>query len=228
MKETIKTLTPDFLSKLFLFENVNKNDLDKISRELGYEIKTFDSGQKIYTPEGFEKKVGFILEGECLVERIKNDGTSIPLNTLTKFDSFGILAVFSCEERYPTQITSKKKSTVIFFEEKNVIALIKEHYEISLSIINFMGQRINFLNKKVATFSADTVEEKFALYLLTEAKRQNTSCVALNFSQTAKILNSGRASVYRALDALEKLELISVKNKKIYINDPEGLERISK
>jgi CRP-like cAMP-binding protein len=228
MKEITNKLTSDFLSKLFLFEKVNDKDLEIISKKLVYEIKTFEGGEKIYTPEGFEKKVGFIIEGECLVERIKSDGNAIPLNTLSNFDSFGILAVFSCEDRYPTQILSKKKTTILFLEEKTVLALTKEYYEVSLSIINFMSRKIDFLNKKVATFSADSVEEKIALYLLSESKRQKTSCVILNFSHTAKILNSGRASVYRALDALENLSLIKVENKKIYINDPTGLERVSK
>ena len=49
-----------------------------------------------------------------------------------------------------------------------------------------------------------------------------------NLTKIAKILNAGRASVYRAIDALEKLELIRFENKKIYISDLKGLERITK
>ena len=46
--------------------------------------------------------------------------------------------------------------------------------------------------------------------------------------KTAKILNAGRASIYRAIENLEKLSLIKFENKKIYISDREGLERITK
>ena len=100
--------------------------------------------------------------------------------------------------------------------------------EISLSIISFMSSRIDFLNKKVATFSADSVEEKLAFFLLTEAKEAENAYFSLNLSKLAKTLNTGRASIYRAIDSLVKLSLIKFENKKIYISDLKGLERITK
>ena len=90
-----------------------------------------------------------------------------------------------------------------------------------------MSDRIEFLNKKIATFSADSVEEKFASFILSEVKRTNSMNFTLNLSKTAMSLNAGRASIYRAIEALEKLSLIKFENKKIYISDLEGLERIT-
>ena len=83
------------------------------------------------------------------------------------------------------------------------------------------------LNKKIATFSADSVEEKFAFYILSEYQRTASLSFSLNLSKVAKTLNAGRASVYRAIDHLKSLSLIAFENKKIYISDLEGLERIS-
>ena len=213
------------LSDFFIFKDLQCDKLKKISKTIEIEIFEFEANENIYTPNDFKNKVGFVISGECSVEKEKSDGTSIPLNKLTKGDPFGILAVFSKSERFPTLIKAKKRSRIMFISKDTVISLIKEYPEISLAIISFMSDRIEFLNKKVATFSADSVEEKFIFYILGEHKLSGMQSFPLNLSKTAKTLNAGRASIYRAIEALEKLSLIKFENKKIYITDLEGLER---
>ena len=106
--------------------------------------------------------------------------------------------------------------------------MVENYPSVSLAIISFMSDRIEFLNNKVATFSADSVEEKFILYLIEESKKADSLSISLNLAKTARILNAGRASVYRAIESLEKLSLIKLENKKIIISDLRGLERITK
>ncbi len=215
-----------FFSELFLFKELSENKIQAILNTIDIEICEFEPNEFIYAPNDFKTKVGFVISGECSVEKQKADGTSIPLNKLTKGDSFGILAVFSKSERFPTAVRSCKHTKIMFLSKDTILSLIKDYPEISIAIISFMSERIEFLNKKVATFSADSVEEKFAFYVISESKRTNASFFPLNLSKTAKTLNAGRASVYRAIEALEKLGLIKFENKKIYISDPDGLERI--
>ena len=222
-----KKLDKSFLSELFLFKDLSDEKIELIINTIDIEVCEFESSEYIYAPDDFKSKVGFVISGECSVEREKSDGTSIPLNKLKVGDSFGILAVFSQSERFPTVVKASKNARIMFLSKDAVIYLIKTFPEISLALISFMSDRIEFLNKKIATFSADSVEEKFASFILSEVKRTNSMCFTLNLSKTAISLNSGRASIYRAIEALEKLELIKFENKKIYISDLEGLERIT-
>ena len=161
------------------------------------------------------------------MEKQKPDGTTLPLNVLSTGDSFGILTLFSVAEHFPTLIKTKKRSKILFINGEDVVALVKKYYQISIAIISFMSGRIEFLNRKIATFCADSVEEKLATYILSEVKSLNEDSIVLNLSQTAKVLNYGRASIYRAIEILEKMNLIKFENKKIYITDRIGLERIT-
>ena len=95
-----------------------------------------------------------------------------------------------------------------------------------LNIIKFLAKKINFLNDKIAAFSGGKIEEKLAKYLLGLKKKYGSSKFDFNKKKSAEALNCGRASLYRAIDALEKGGFISLDNKKINIIDPEGLERI--
>lgn len=226
-KIEVKNYT-DFLLNLFLFQELPQNKIQEVLSAIDTQIFEFEANESIYSPNDFKQNVGFVICGECSVEKQKPDGTTIPLNKLTKGDSFGILAVFSKKKQFPTIIKASKRSRVMFFGKETIISLAQEYPEIALAIISFMSDRIEFLNTKIATFSADSVEEKFAFYILNEYRRTGSISFPMNLSKTAKTLNAGRASVYRAIESLEKLSLIKFENKKIYIADPDGLERISK
>ena len=223
----LKKKLPELLPKLFLFSALSPDLISEISGSVNFEAFEFEAGENIFTPDDFSKKIGFVISGECVVEKSKPDGSSLPLNTLLVGDSFGILTLFSSSRQFPTVIKSKKRSKVLFISGEDVIALIRGYYQISLAIISFMSGRIEFLNKKIATFSADTVEEKLATHILNVYRASSEDHIVLNFSQTAKVLNAGRASIYRAAEALAEMSLIKLENKKIYITDLEGLERIS-
>ena len=95
-----------------------------------------------------------------------------------------------------------------------------------MNIIEFLTEKINFLNDKIAAFSGGSVEEKLASHILLLSKKNNSLEFDFNKKKSAEALNCGRASLYRAISALESAGYISLDNKKIIINDPEGLERI--
>ncbi len=97
-----------------------------------------------------------------------------------------------------------------------------------MNVIRFMSERILFLNEKIATFSGDNVEQKLARLLLCEKIYTDSCEFAFNKKKAAETINSGRASLYRALESLAEKGLITFDNKIIKIIDLCGLERISK
>lgn len=223
MKENVKV----FLSDVFLFRGVEENAIDNVLKTITPQIKRYLSKEVIFSPHDYKPVLAFVISGECSVERIRNDGTSIPLNTLRAHDSFGIMSLFASGEEYPTSVVAKKNSELIFFTKQDVDFLISASPRIAINVINFLADRVAFLNSKIATFSSDTVEGKIANFLIIQEKKLGSE-FSLNFKKTAEAINSGRASLYRALASLEEKNLIKIENKKIIILDLKGLERISK
>ena len=216
------------LSSLFLFKNVEKTRIDELTDSLTLEIKTFSAGEMIYSPDEFKSKMGFVLDGSCVVERQRTDGVSIPLNQLSAGDAFGVISVFSDSGEFPTFIKAKKEATILFFDKSDVFYLVKNEPEIALNIIGFLGDRIAFLNNKISTFSADNTEQKVAKFLIYEVKKQGALSFDFNCKKTSEALNIGRASLYRAIDSLTQDGIVKLENKIINITDLEGLERITK
>ena len=218
----------DFLSSVFLFNEVSRETVADILKTITPEIKLYAHKEEIYTPLDYEHKIGFLIKGECTVERIKNDGNSVPLNTLKPGQSFGIMTVLSCDEEFPTRIVAKRESEILFISKEDALKLINSYPKIAMNVISFLTKKICFLNSKIATFSSATVEEKLSNYILSEYKRIDSEVIPFNCQKSAAAISAGRASLYRAINALSDEGIIRLENKKIYILDLKGLERNSK
>ena len=221
----MKTEYLNFLSSIFLFEGLKARVTEDIADTYDFSLKEFSKGEVIFSPDSFQKKIGFVLKGECRVERERDDDDAVFLNILKPPASFGIMAALSSDSEYPTRIIASKNATVMFIGGDDLISMIESYPTVSINVIKFLTSRIAFLNKKVATFSEKSTLQKLAAYLLSKHSECGN---VLKISKTvlAAELGVGRASVYRDLDCLRQKGLIEVQQKKIIIKCPEGLERI--
>ena len=217
----------NFFEQTFIFKGLTREVISELLEHIAVEETSYQKGDVIYSPDMFERKIGFVSSGECLVAR-QAGGTLVPLNTLQPHDSFGIVSVFSDRDEFPTLVKAKTSCTVIFFSSDAIHTLISKNPQVSLNVIEFMTHKINFLNDKIAAFSGGSVEEKLAGYILSLHKKHGKDEFDFNKKKSSEAINCGRASLYRAIDTLEATGYISFENKKIHINDLEGLERIIK
>ena len=214
-----------FLSQTFLFKGMSE---DAIYDAIGSMEPTVVKYSRTDIIDPCEiKKVGFLISGRLEVVRLRSDGSNTVLNQLSVGDSFGILSVLS-EEECNTKIYATKNSEVLYFTREQIMFFVNSSSQISVNLINFLANRISFLNKKIETFSGAHVENRLASYILQEAGKSSSDEFTFNRKKCSEAINSGRASVYRALSSLESARLITVADKKIIINDREGLERIKK
>ena len=216
----------ELLKDSFLFRGIDEKEFASLLEQHPPNILSYKRGDKVYSSED-EDRVGFILKGQCEIRRIKPDGSKTVLNCLNEGGSFGILSVFSNEE-FPTQIFALRNSEILYFTSAQIKHFIKNNSHISTNLINFLVNRINFLNKKITTFSGTRVEDRLAAFLICQTERQGLGPFPFNCQKTAEEINAGRASVYRAISSLEDSGYISTDNKTITILDLEGLERITK
>lgn len=209
----------------FIFKGVKQSVAEEIIATEDFRCESFDAGETVSSPADGSKGVGFILSGECKVKKKHKSGDFTTLNILKKGSSFGILSVFSSASENPTYIIATKRTSVAFLSDECVIRLAKRFPTIALNIINFMAERISFLNDKIETFSGSSVEEKIFAYIKQIYKTEGKTEFPFNKARAADAISAGRASVYRALDALVKQNIIFYDGKILKITSPEDFER---
>ena len=215
------------LENTFLFRGIDQSGIERLLPIMETEERSYAKGETIYSPNDFERKLGFVIKGECWVGRCTG-GNFIPLNVIEESGSFGVVAILSEYDSFPTTVMAKTSCTVLFISKQSIDRLMENDLQVTRNIVSFLARKINFLNDKLATFSGGCIEEKLAGYILSLKKKHGSLEFDFNKKKSAEALNCGRASLYRAIESLEADGIITVKDKKIQIIDPEGLERITK
>ncbi|MBE7057395.1 MAG: Crp/Fnr family transcriptional regulator [Ruminococcaceae bacterium] len=210
----------DKVSHMFLFKGIDKHTIGSYMSKEGCSIETFNQGDVIFSPDSFEKKLGLVTEGS--IKAYSGDSDSL-INIISENGVFGLASLFGGENTYCSKVVAGKDCKVIFFSESLIQDLLFRERAAMLNYVTFLSDRIRFLNKKIATYTADSAKSKLLRYLMNLAEQQDVSegdvTLPISCQQLAESLNMGRASLYRAFEELEN-DGIAIKNgKTVKINN---------
>lgn len=210
----------DKVREMFLFRAVDKITVTVAMHKEGCTVETYNGGELIFSPENFHRKLGLVIEGS--VKAYNGDSNSL-INVIPEGGVFGVASMFGAPEQYCSTVVAGKHCKIIFFSESLVLQLIYEDRMIMLNYINFLSNKVRFLNKKIATYTADSAKSKLLKYLMGLVEQQSTTDgeirLPISCQQLAEFLNMGRASLYRAFEELETDGIVSKKGKTVKIHN---------
>lgn len=206
----IKRNDIEILRKSFLFNDVTDDEF--LNLEDAYKIVTFNKGELVFV-EG-EKCLGVILEGNATA--VCSDGDKSSLKNFTPGEVFGAATVF-CEQKEKnfSKIKSTSYCRVFFIGRVCIEKLIMCKPERAIKYIEFLSNRVEFLNKRISTFTSNQAVNRLAKYILDNAK--DGVCNNVSFASVARNLDISRASFYRAKDELENSGAAIFSAKKITV-----------
>ena len=182
-----------------IFQGANADSLRASLEGGGCEILQFEPAQVICEPQTLLKSIGIILSGTALVLSADSD-RRVLLRRLMPSDIFGVSSVFAKDPVFVSRISAKSACTVAFISAERLSALIEGDRAILYNYIEFLSDRIRFLNKKIRFFTSGSAERRLALYL--DSFGEDTFRLEESMSSIADMLDIGRASLYRAFDRL--------------------------
>ena len=213
------------LKSLFLFEKVKEQTLEFCLDHPGCTERSYAKGDVIFDPERFERALGVVVQGRIQVSKRRGE-QSLPLRTAVQGEVFGAAALFGNED-YVTCLTAATDCRVLFLSQPLVQELFVRESQAALNYIRFLSGRIRFLNGKIDSFTAGSAEGRLARYLLTLPQQEESVALPCSLSELAKALDIGRASLYRAFDALERVGAIGKTGHRIAIRNRQRLREAS-
>jgi CRP-like cAMP-binding protein len=90
---------------------------------------------------------------------------------------------------------------VLIISEDELLSLLSQNTTVLKNYLRYLNERIRFLSKRLDAFSKNTVAAKLMTFLTSEAK--DGVCSVRNYTKLSEMLCLSRATLYRALDALE-------------------------
>lgn len=155
---------------------------------------------------------------------------AVLLNVVGRSETFDIAALTGGRGNVPpSAVVTAGRCRIAFIAACDIETLMRDYPHIAANCFRFCSGRILFLNRRIHTLSCGSVESRLADFLLNEFYQEDgsflvklKSCVEL-----ADRLGVSRASLYRALGALENAGVIFRSGKRITILDMERLQNNS-
>ena len=205
-----------------LFSSLGKEICESWVRGKRALILSAKKGETLMAAESFERSLVLILKGSAKVSKIGADGKRTVINVLSAGDVFGMATLFY-ESGYPSEITAESPCRTAVFPKELVEEAFASSPEFAKAYVTLLSQKIHFLNRKLEIFAEGEAEEKLLRFLSAAAKGKTEFELSSSVSRLAESLGVGRASVYRAFDALSEKGVLKKEGKKIVILKPERL-----
>ena len=189
------------LKTLFLFENLKESEIKDIISLLP-KPKLFEKGETIYSANQFKKALGFIIKGKASATTDNSD--LLFMKTFSKGSIFGAAAIFGNADAYVSRIIADSKTEVLFIDEETLKQIFVKYPQTSINYINFLSDKVRFLNKKLQMISCTNAEDAVYKYLIDNIDSEKLVKIPVSFTLLAKMLGLSRATLYRGFDALEQ------------------------
>ncbi len=202
------------LTKTMLFREVPEDWIRLWLRSVNVTVSEYEPGAYLFKKEDTIDRLGILLRGTADVIRESCDGR-MHMSTLKKNDLFGAASLFGKDASFVTDIRCNEHARVLFIPEKEMRDLLSGNKTVLLNYLGYLNSRIRFLNKRLDAFSKNSVAAKLMSYFASEADG-NTVCVK-NYTKLSESLCVSRATLYRALEALEEEHKIRRNGKEIIL-----------
>ena len=193
----------------FLLKDIPQNEQNEIISAFP-SSKSFKKGEIIYSAEVFPNALGLILKGEAFA--VTNNDNKLFMNSFKSGTAFGVAAVFGNKSNFVSTITAKTDMEILFITEETLLKIFEKYPKTAVNYIEFLSDKIRFLNKKVALLSSGSADDTVLNYLSSVADSSGNAALPRNMTLLSKTIGISRASLYRCIENLENKGLILKEN----------------
>lgn len=222
-------LTPSeykLLENCFLFSEDLKTEegqkrKNKFLASKDCKILEFSKGEIIFDNNENSNGLGILLRGKAVAACSSNDKGSLKI--FGAGEVFGAASVF-CENKKQSfaRVTANSACRVLFITKEGLKRFLMENPKTAFAYITFLSSRVEFLNRRIKTFTSSQAAERLCKYIL-----ENEAALAkVNFASLARTLDISRASLYRARGELEKTGAVEFGPKNIKILNKTELIKV--
>ena len=195
-----------------LFANVEQDVLARILKERGATFKESAPGELLRTDSA--PALGVLLKGRASILSASEEKELI-LRDLARGEIFDAASLFLKDPPPLSRIVAKTPCTTLFLDVETIRRLMSESPAFLDAYLSFLADRVQFLNAKIRCYTAGSAERRVALFLADGEGETYTHTVSL--CALSRLLDIGRASLYRALEKLESESLITHNGRQITV-----------
>jgi CRP-like cAMP-binding protein len=222
----------EFLKSVPLFSELDDDTLIKLSKTGS--IKSYEKDSIILSESDAGSALFVLVSGKVKISRISSEesGKEVILSILNPSDFFGEMALLDGLSRSAT-VTAMDESKVFIIQRNDFLDLLKDHPEVSISLLQELTQRLRAAGMKIKALSLKDAEGKVATVLLQLAddvgriKKGVVEIEKLPFQhELANMAGTSRETISRTLHSFAKKGLVEMEGSLLRIMDYEKFKEL--
>ena len=222
----------EFLKSVPLFSELDDDTLIKLSKTGS--IKSYGKDSIILSESDAGSALFVLVSGKVKISRISSEesGKEVILSILNPSDFFGEMALLDGLSRSAT-VTAMDESTVFIIQRNDFLDLLKDHPEVSITLLQELTQRLRAAGMKIKALSLKDAEGKVATVLLQLAddvgriKKGIVEIEKLPYQhELANMAGTSRETISRTLHSFAKKGLVETEGSLLRIMDYEKFKEL--
>ena len=212
-----------YLGEAELFRGLNDEDMAEIERSTS--MTTTPRGTVFFSPDETTEVLFIVKKGRVNLYRVTEEGKKLVTATIEPGSVFGEMSLIG-QGMHGTFAEAADECTLCVMSRTDVERLIRDHPEVSLTLLELMARRLTDAEDRLADVAYKSVPARIATTLLRLAGEANEP-VRLSHQDIADMVGTYRETTTRILNELRTAGLIDLKRMQISIVDVEGVREIA-
>jgi CRP/FNR family transcriptional regulator len=215
-----------------IFEGLTDSDLADLDDR--FAMATFRKGELIYSPFDRGEALFLLENGRVRLFRSANDGRQVTLAMLDPGASFGQISVLD-EPLHDAYAEAMADCVVRVLRVADLERSIADHPRVALNLMRSLSERLRTAEDQIEALAFHPVPARLAgklLELMDRYGRVTPNGIRIDerftHMQLAEMIGTSRETLTKVLNELREEGLLDVRDRLIWILDPDGLERLGR
>jgi CRP-like cAMP-binding protein len=215
------------LAKTIMFSSLSEDVLDSI-KHIANPVRVKQE-QTLFTQGQPFRSFYFIRSGCMKLIRITPGGDEKIIEIIQQGNYFAEALAFMNSPVYPVSAIAVTDAELISVDAKKYLDVLSGSTLACFNLLAVMSQRIHHLVREIDMLSMHTTKSRVAYYLMNCLERSGSNDFELEMSKlcVASRLSMKPETFSRALHNLEKNGVITVKRRRITVNDKNSLGKLA-
>ena len=214
----------DKLLRLPLFQGLSRNDLTEILEKIKVEFRQYDANEYITKQNRNCLELIYILDGRIKTSR-KDDNNNFSLSEV--IESNAIIepySLFGMHTVYTASYQAETETFALVIKKKYILSILCKYEIFNLNFLNILSNRSQNIQERLWNTHIGNTLDKIVYFLLLRCLQPyGPKELSIKMEDLANLIDETRINVSRALNSLQKDNLISLSRKCIKIFDLNDL-----
>lgn len=211
-----------------IFKGLKAQDIEELLQKYPSRIKNVGEKDFVIQQNDVCDNLMIVVEGLVQAQMVDPSGKLIVIEELGANQLLGPAFLFSEKNAMPVSVFVLQAARVLFIRRQVFLQMLQDNQTVLLNFLSMISGRSHFLTQKLKFHAFLPLKNKVIQYLLEEHSTHQSLRFKLRHTQQelADKFGVARPSLARALAALEKENLVEIRNKEVVIQDLKQMKRL--